>query len=119
MCDKHISVIDGDFLMGMFDYIQCDARLPVSKDAFIRCHNNPFQSKSIRLWEFDHFSERAYNEGCLTLTIRSDNVLIDPDGNQLDWTGDLHFYSGGKAPEFVATCVQGIITKIVVYGDAK
>lgn len=97
--------------MGMFDYVQCDARLPVKNDSFVRCHVNPFQSKSVELWNDPRFQERAYNEGCLTITISKDNKLYDPDGNLLPFHGWLNFYSGKH--EFLADCVHGSVFRII------
>lgn len=98
--------------MGMFDYVQCDARLPVKRDAFVRCHNNPFQSKSVRLWETKEFGQGAYENGCVTITIGNDNILYGPDSRLLDWSGRLRFYAGGNLPDFIATCDSGRVVKI-------
>ena len=97
-------------MMGMFDYIQCNARLPVKRESFVRCHANPFQSKSVRLWETEAFGDRAYNEGCVTITIGENNRLYDPDGQPLKWSGDLAFYS--RKHDFLATVVSGDVMKI-------
>lgn len=96
--------------MGMFDYLQCNARLPVKRDSFVRCHSNPFQSKSIGLWLSEKFSDRAYNHGCVTVTISEDRTLVDPDGEPLDWSGSLVFYSGKH--DFIAECVHGTVIDV-------
>jgi hypothetical protein len=96
--------------MGMFDYIQCNARLPVPKDSFVRCHSNPFQSKSVRLWDTKKFGLRAHEGGCVTITIGDDNRLYDPDGQPLPWSGSMRFYSGKH--EFLADVSEGAVLEI-------
>lgn len=101
--------------MGMFDYVQCDARLPVKRETRVRHRENPFQSKSVRLWEDPKFTERAYNDGCVTLTIRPDRTLADPDGNLLNWSGELVFY--GDRSEFIASCKGGVVESMTEVTD--
>lgn len=97
--------------MGMFDYIQWNARLPVPRDSFVRQRMNPAQSKSIRLWEKPEWECEAYEYGCLTITVSEDGTMLDPKGDPLRWTGDLYFY-GGKRDEFQAQFENGKLLNV-------
>lgn len=80
----------------MFDYVQFNMRLPVEKDAAVRAHGNPFQSKSIRSWELPHLREIACNEGALTVIVDEAGQLYDHTSKPLAWSGTLNFY--GSVP---------------------
>lgn len=86
--------------MGMFDYIQWNARLPCTHDARMR-QRNPFQSKSVRLWETERWGQEAYDHGCVKITVTPAGCMLGPDGSTLLWTGDMSFYDA--TAEFDAT----------------
>ena len=102
--------------MGMFDSVQFNMRLPVKKDAEVRTHGNPFQSKSVQSWMMPHLRPIADHHGALTITVTENGQLEDHTGNLLDWTGTLNFY--GPVPrrygwiEFNATVQGGIVRSV-------
>lgn len=102
--------------MGMFDYVRCHMRLPVERESGVRCHGNPFQSKSVRSWRMPRFKEVAQEHGALTLDISSDGHLCGHDGLLLKWTGTMEFY--GDVPrrfkwiEFEADVSDGIVSDV-------
>lgn len=98
--------------MGMFDYIDFQAKLPVRKSSFVLDTCNPFQSKSVAQWLED---DRAYLIGCFVLCVTPEGLLLDSDKKYLDWSGVLNFYGSGvrvKWAEFNATFEGGKMTKI-------
>ena len=105
--------------MGMFEYVDYRGPLPPSKKPRSRLRqamaSNLSQSKSVRLWETKKWGRRAYDEGCVKITVTPEGQLLDPDGQPLDWTGELRFYGGGtgcKWWEFVALFVDGRMSGI-------
>ncbi len=91
--------------MGMFDIVYYKGRLPVTKESLLReREGNVFKSKSIQLW-------KSWPEGTgdtLEITVGEDGTLRDPNGDRIDWSGDLLFY--GSSSEFVAEIVHGYVT---------
>lgn len=106
--------------MGMFDYVQCDARLPIPRESYARAHGNPFQSKSVRAWEMPVFKELAYETGALTITLSSGSELIGPNGLKMSWSGELEFYGNipkrRKWAEFSAKVEKGNVVEIKTVG---
>ncbi len=104
--------------MGMFDYVRVECRLPCKRETEIRTACNPFQSKSVRLWESERWGDKAYDEGCVTMTLADDRTLRGPDGEIIPWSGGLIFYGSGqrvKWAEFTASIRDGHIIEIAAY----
>lgn len=105
--------------MGMFDYLEYNGPLPttVKKKARLRQAMSAglSQTKSVRLWETDKWAKRAYDEGCVKITISEDGYMLDPDGCLMDWTGKIEFYGGGighKLWEFTAVIENGRLVSL-------
>ena len=104
--------------MGMFDWVRWLGPLPKSRDRSrlrIALNAGLFQSKSVRLWEDERFSARAYNDGCVTITVTEEGLMKDPDGNALPWSGTFDFYGGGhgvKWADLRATFKDGVCQSI-------
>jgi transposase InsO family protein len=106
--------------MGMFDYVNYRGPLPASRKPRSRLRKAmlefPSQSKSVRLWEDPKWKDRAYDEGCVCITVTEDGKMLDPDGQPLLWSGDMRFYGSGdnhRRWEFVAGFKDGKIIGIV------
>ncbi len=105
--------------MGMFDYVDYRGPLPPSRKPRSRLRqamaSNLSQSKSVRLWETKKWGPRAYDEGCVKITVTEDGQMLDPDGNALPWTGHLNFYGSGpghKWWDFIARLEDGRVVEI-------
>ncbi len=103
--------------MGMFDYVSVDCRLPCKRETELRQACNPFQSKSVRLWQDPVIGAEAYDIGGFTITLAEDKTLRAPNGDLLWWSGSLNFYGSGqrvKWAEFTAEVLNGVVLGIRV-----
>ena len=106
--------------MGMFDYVDYCGPLPAGRKPKSRLRKAMLefwsQSKSVRLWEDPKWSARAYDEGCVCITITEDGIMLDPEGKRLLWSGDMRFYGSGdnhRGWEFVAGFINGRLVGII------
>lgn len=106
--------------MGMFDYLQWHGPLPKGmKRSRVLQNCNPFQTKSLRLWETDQWRKEAYESGCVTATVAEDGTLADPAGTLIPLDGDVVFYGSGVGVRFTtfrATFAGGRVRHIEVQG---
>lgn len=105
--------------MGMFDYMDYRGPLPKSKKPQLRLRqamaSSMSQTKSVKLWEDRRWAKRAYEEGCVKITVSENGQLLDPDGEPMNWTGVINFYGGGighKQWEFTAKIENGNLVSI-------
>lgn len=103
--------------MGMFDYVKYHGPLPKGKNSRLRVamESGASQSKSVRMWEDPKFSERAYDTGCVAVTVTGNGTLLDPDMQEMAWSGDLEFYGDGpghKGWHFLAKVKNGVVISI-------
>jgi hypothetical protein len=104
--------------MGMFDYIKWLGPIPKmrnSSELRIMLQSGKFQTKSLRLWEDPRWTERAYDEGCVMVTVDGTGKMKDPDGGDLAWSGELTFYAATrrwKWREFAAQFSNGTLVSI-------
>jgi len=106
--------------MGMFDYVDYRGPLPTTIRPKSRLRKAMLdyrsQTKSVRLWKDPKWSQRAYDEGCVCITVDENGHMFDPDGKPLMWSGTMRFYGSGdnhRGWEFLAGFVGGALTHIV------
>jgi hypothetical protein len=104
--------------MGMFDYLVCEARLPIEKESYVRQELNPFQTKDVGAWRQPNLEFKLP-----TIKIDQDNRLLDPEGMVMtDFSGEVCFYGASKNLgwcEFKAIVENGVVKNIVVVESPK
>ena len=95
----------------MFDYVIFVPRLPKRHMGDRWRKPESFQSKSVKLWEHPDFSESAYTDGCVTITVHETGGLVGPNGVEMDWTGSMVFYGGSRTfrAEFKDGKMQSVV----------